>query len=236
MAAELAARGLTGPTAIYEAEDGGFLRALVDAPDAAQLTRGLGTRWHAADSLFKPYACCGSLHSHVDAALELRPRWRRGGRVRVGLAKVVAVQCGYDYAPGSELNAQMSARYCIAAALSDGAVLPDQFTAGRIADPAVTRLAQAIELVHDPALDALYPAHFAGWVEVETEEGRMARVERLDPSGSPANPGMAESLRRKFFALAVPALGERGAASLAAAFDGLDEVSARDLVRCSAVA
>jgi 2-methylcitrate dehydratase PrpD len=231
MAAELAALGLSGPTKIYEAADGGLLSTFVDKSDAAQLTAGLGSTWHGADTSFKPYSCCASLHAHVDAALELRPRWRQGGRVRVGLARVVEVQCGYDYEAGSELNSQMSARYCVAVALIRGAVLPAQFAPESIADAQVTQLAKAMELVHDPALDQLYPEHFAGWVECETAEGRIERSWLRDPSGSPVNPGMQASLRRKFHSLVDPILGEARSARLAGMADDLDHCSTRELLQ-----
>src|SRR5215207_7271943 len=42
LAAELAALGFTGPTQIYEFEDGGVLKAFSDASDAAPLTDALG--------------------------------------------------------------------------------------------------------------------------------------------------------------------------------------------------
>lgn len=231
MAAELAELGLSGPSKIYEAADGGLLGTFVDNADASQLTKDLGSIWHTAETSFKPYACCGSLHAHVDAALALRPHWRNGGRVRVGLANLVELQCGYDYAPGSELNAQMSARYCVAAALLDGAVLPAQFAPPRIADPAVTRVAQEIELVHDAELDRLYPAHFAGWVESEVVGGTRERVVFRDPSGSPLNATMEQSLRRKFFTLGIPILGKQEAEALAATVDHLDHHTAREVLK-----
>lgn len=231
MAAELAELGLSGPTKIYEAADGGLLSTFVDKADAAQLTDGLGSTWHGADTSFKPYSCCGSLHPNVDAALELRPGWRKGGRVRVGLAKVVDVQCGYDYEAGSELNAQMSARYCVAAALLDGAVLPAQFAPERIADAQITQLAKAIELVHDPELDQLYPQHFAGWVECETAQGKLERAWLKDPSGSPLNPMMQDSLQRKYSTLVTPILGEAGAKQLAGMVGDLGNRKTRDVLQ-----
>jgi len=230
MAAELAELGLSGPTVIYEAADGGLLNTFVDKADAAQLTDGLGQTWHAADTSFKPYSCCGSLHSNVDAALALRPRWRKGGRVRVGLAKVVDVQCGYDYSAGSELNAQMSARYCVAAALLDGAVLPAQFAPARIADAAITQLAQDLEIVHDPELDKLYPVHFAAWVDCEVEGGKLERFSLNDPSGSPLNPLMQQSLQHKYLTLATPILGEPKTKALAVMVTDLHKHSARDVL------
>ncbi len=121
MAAELAALGFTGPTQIYEFHDGGVLKAFSDASDPAPLTRDLGKVFHLDATSIKPYSCCGSTHSYVDAALELRRKlgtpWDAKRPVRVGMAKVVDVQCGFDYVPSSALNAQMSLRYVVAAAL-----------------------------------------------------------------------------------------------------------------------
>ena len=230
LAAELAAMGFTGPTSVYEAADGGLLKAFSDHSDPGPLVGGLGATWHAAETTFKPYSCCGSVHPHIDAALALRASYRPGARVRAGVARVVDVQCGYPYRPGTALNAQMSLRYCVAVALTDGAVLPRQFAADRIADRTVTALAESIEVVHDPALDAIYPGRFAGWVEVEEAPGRFRRVDVLDPSGSPANPGRDAALRAKFRALAAPILGEAGAERVEAAVGDLDRWSAGDLL------
>lgn len=231
MAAELAALGLSGPTQAYEATDGGMLCAFVDHADAGRLTASLGEKWHAAETSFKPYACCGSLHAHIDAALALRPRWRAQGEVRVGLAGLVRRQCGFDYVAGSELNAQMSARYCVAVALLDGGVLPAQFSPERIADARVTRLAQAIRLVEDAEMDRLYPEHFAGWVEVERLDGERERIGFRDPSGSPLNDEMPRSVQRKFAALVGPILGQAAARSVADAVRELPRHKVSEILR-----
>jgi 2-methylcitrate dehydratase PrpD len=201
MAAELAALGFTGPTQIYEFHDGGVLKAFSDASDPAPLTRDLGKVFHLDATSIKPYSCCGSAHSYVDAALELRRRlgtaWDARRPVRLGMAKVVQVQCGFDYAPSSSLNAQMSLRYIVAAALTEGHALPPQFSDAKIADPALTALAGRIQCEHDPALDHLYPARFAAWVAAE-DKGEWVRVDVLDPLGSPANPVDAQGVVEKF--------------------------------------
>jgi len=201
LAAELAARGFSGPTQIYEFHDGGVLKAFSDSSDPAPLTRELGVLFHLDATSIKPYSCCGSTHSYVDAARELRRRlgtpWNPARRVRVGMAKVVEVQCGFDYVPGSALNAQMSLRYVVAAALLEGQALPAQFSDAKIADPALVGLAQRIELVHDPELDKLYPARFAAWIAAEND-GQWIRVDVLDPLGSTANPVDAKGVIEKF--------------------------------------
>ena len=192
LAAELAALGFTGPTRIFEFHDGGVLKAFSDASDPAPLTAELGRIYRLDDNHIKPYSCCGSTHSYVDAAFELRHRfgapWNATRRVRVGLAKVVDIQCGFDYFPGSALNAQMSVRYVVAAALLEGQVLPAQFSDAKLADPAIAELAQRLELEHDPALDKLYPERFAAWVAARDDNGMWQRVDVLDPLGSEANP------------------------------------------------
>lgn len=230
MAAELSALGFTGPTEFYETQDGGLLSTFVQGGALAELTDGLGHTWHAAETSFKPYSCCGSLHAHIDAVLALRDLWQPGRRVRLGLANVIRVQCGFDYAPGSELNAQMSARYCAAVAMLDGQALPAQFSPARIADPRVTALAREIEIVHEPAHDPLYPKRFCGWAEIETASGKLERVEVMDPSGNPANPAMEAALQRKFSQLVAPMLGNNRAADVRDAFAHLGEKPARSVV------
>ena len=202
LAAELAAMGFTGPTQIYEFHDGGVLKAYSDASDPAPLAADLGKTFHVDGNRIKPYSCCGSTHSYVDAAFELRRRlgtpWNAQRRVRVGLAKVVDVQCGFKYLPTTALNAQMSLRYVIAAALLEGQVLPPQFSESKLADPEINALAARLELEHDPALDKLYPQRFAAWVAAQDDKGQWQRIDVMDPLGSEANPVDADGIIEKF--------------------------------------
>lgn len=201
LAAELAAGGFSGPTQIYEFGDGGFLKAFSDQSDVAPLTHELGSIWHLDNTSIKPYSCCGSTHAYIDAALEIRKRlgnrWDASRPVRVGMSKVVDVQCGFDYKPSTALNAQMSLRYCLAAALTDGQALPQQFTDERMHDPALVDLAAQLQLEDDPALDKLYPVHFSAWVAAKVDNDWM-RVDVLDPTGSIAFPVDEAGVTRKF--------------------------------------
>jgi 2-methylcitrate dehydratase PrpD len=201
LAAELAASGFSGPTQIYEFCDGGFLKAFSDKSDVAPLTHELGKTWHLDKVSIKPYSCCGSTHAYIDAALEIRKRlgnrWDVSRPVRVGMSKVVDVQCGFDYKPSTALNAQMSLRYCLAAALTDGQALPGQFTDERMHDPALIDIAAKIKLEPDPALDKLYPVHFSAWVAAQVDNDWM-RVDVLDPTGSVASPVDLNGVTRKF--------------------------------------
>jgi 2-methylcitrate dehydratase PrpD len=117
--------------------------------------------------------------------------------VRVGVANVVNVQCGFDYRPSSALNAQMSLRYVVAAALVEGQALPPQFTDEKMADPRLIKLAQAIELVPDEKLDQLYPKEFPGWVAAESR-GEWVRAYVANPTGSKYSPIDARGIIEKF--------------------------------------
>jgi len=230
MSAELAARGLTGPGKLFETEDGGWLKAFSDDPRPDEILKGLGREWRMPRTNFKPYACCGSAHSQVDCALQLREKWSRQGSIRVGMPTVVDVQCGYSYEPGSVLNAQMSGRYSLAVALIDGQVLPPQFNDKRLSDPEVVALANAIEIVRDPQLDALYPASFCGWVELESRDGRRVRADRTNPSGSAENPERPAAIFAKFRALTESVLSPAQGDELIAAFGKLSTMPVKDIL------
>ena len=240
MAAELAAMGFTGPASVLETEDGGFLDAFSDAARPERILEGLGSEWAVDQVYFKPYSCCGSLHSYVDAARELRGRLGRipapDETVRAGLPRVVDVQCGFDYEPGTALNGQMSARFTIAAALSDGNALPTQYTDERLNDPDLVELARRIELVPDAELDGIYPADYPGWVEIEGPGGRVERSETLNPSGAPGHPGREAALLSKYDALAAESVGEAAAERLKAVLMALPRHNAAALAAAPATA
>ena len=124
----------------------------------------------------------------------------------------------------------MNARYCIAVALAEGAVLPDQFQAAKLADPDIVGLAERIELVADPALDEIYPTHYVGWVEIENGAGEFEREYLLDPSGAIANPNREAGLRAKFQTLMAERLGLERMRALERAVDDLESISTRALV------
>ena len=130
---------------------------------------------------FKPYSCCGSNHSSVDAALGLMAehgfRAAQVRRVIVGISRVVERQTGFVYRPTTVLNAQMSLRFNVAVALVDGQALIEQFTEARVKDPVVCDLASRVEVEVDPEMDAIYPGRYAGIVTIVLDDGRQFRSE-----------------------------------------------------------
>ncbi|MFW6204704.1 MAG: MmgE/PrpD family protein, partial [Actinomycetota bacterium] len=88
-AAELVARGLTGPPTALEGRFG-FFQAFLDGHyDADAVTDGLGERWAVPDIFYKPYPANHFTHCVADAAMALRDRGVRPGDVaemRLGVA------------------------------------------------------------------------------------------------------------------------------------------------------
>ena len=66
-AAELASRGFTGISDIFEAPYGGFLSSLARTPKPEKLTAGLGTVWETLNTGFKMYPTVTSIHAALDS-------------------------------------------------------------------------------------------------------------------------------------------------------------------------
>ena len=228
LAALLAQQGYRGPTQILEAKDGGFCQATSDSFDLSRLTAGLGKKYEAEEVVLKPYACCGSLHSTIDATRELardhQIKAKDVERIRVHNSNVVKLQCGFEYRPLGPLQAQMSLQYCTAIALLDGHVLVNQFAEERLSDPQVVDLARRVEFVLDPEIDAVYPEKFASKVEVVLKDGRSLWLRVDYPKGSAENPMPADEVENKFRILAQTVRDENTTSSILELYQKLEEL------------
>ena len=231
MAASLAARGYTGPREIFEYEDGGFLRAFSGCGEPAALTKDLGARWEAEAVSCKPYCCCGSAHSTIDAVLALRAEHGLAPEdvreIEIMNHSVVKRQCSWCYEPVSPLRAQMNIEYCAAVALADGEAGPGQFAPGRIADPRLVALARRTRFTVDPEIERLYPGTFPAKVAIRTHDGRELRSRVAGPRGSPQNPMDFDMVEEKFRRLADGVIPPDSLDALAAAareLDGLERL------------
>jgi 2-methylcitrate dehydratase PrpD len=227
VAARLAQQGFHGPRAALEAEDGGLLNAVSDHPRVAELTKELGERFDLARAAIKPYPCCGSIHSSIDAILELQ---RDHGltadavdSVAVHNASGVVLQCGFEYTgDGGPLEAQMSLQYCLAAALVDHRIGREQFSAQRRRDPQLLELAARVHFVLDPAIDAVYPTEFPARVVVRRADGTTVEARVPAPLGTPARPIDEAGLRAKFADLTADAMSSGDRDRLLDEMQGID--------------
>ena len=232
MAAFLARDGFRGPTQILEAADGGFCRATSDAVDLSRAVDRLGATFFSADVNIKPYACCASSHSAVDALLDLKRRHgfaaAQVATVCVKTARGVQVQCGFDYRPAGAVRAQMSLQYIVAVALLEDAALLDQFAEAKLADPAVLDLARRVSIEVDPDIDRLYPERYANRVEIALLDGRRFETRVDFARGSGEHPLSFAEVAAKFKSLAAGAVSAERADRIidaVASMDALKEIS-----------
>lgn len=205
MGAILAQKGYKGPTQILEAQDGGFCRATSDHVDFTIVTEELGKKFLSSDVNIKPYACCASSHSAIDAVRHLVRVHKiipsEIEKIFVKTAKGVKVQCGFEYEPLSVLQAQMSLQYIVAVALLEGKAILEQFSEEKISDPKILELAKRVEIVLDPEIEKVYPEKFANKVEIILNNGKKFEARVDFPTGSPENPMSFDQVVEKFESL-----------------------------------
>jgi len=223
-AALLAARGISGPTQVFEDVWGGFFNAF--APQSRQpeaLLAELGQTWKLMRCSIKPHASCRSNHSTVDAVLHLmasNPGLAQQVRhVDIRLSEFVMGMCGgRDLA--SLASAQMSLPYAVAIAWVFGDAGLERYLAPVRSD---ARLAAAMSLVRlqvDPAMAALDEPV----VTITSQDGLVVSHTVPVALGAPGNPMSAAALRAKFEVLAGVALPRGQVETLADRLLHLDEL------------
>lgn len=192
-AAYLARAGVTGSAVSLEAADGGFFASF--APDRpAELWRRelaeIGAPYRLPEVAQKPYPCCRTAHTAIDAARRLRASGLRGDdveRVTVGTYRVGVDQCGF-HDPANGTQAAFSTPYLVACALQDGWIGPEHFTEEAVADPDRRELHRRVTVGVDDELDAQFPLVWPARLRIALRSGGSVEC-RVDVAlGDPAVP------------------------------------------------
>ena len=189
-AALLARAGFVGHEAPLEWGQG-FL-ALFSGPSGPRQDRllaGLGERWDLADPgpVFKVHACCGLIHSGLDAVAGLRAdeglQLDDVQEVRVLVHEYVP-RVMHVKEPTSGYAAKFCVPYCVAAALRDGRA---GLSAFEDVDPELVDLGRRVRVDVHPELvggDSFFEKEFTD-VEIRTSHGNhRRRVQRLSNRGT----------------------------------------------------
>lgn len=195
LAADLAARGFSGPPKILEGEKGFFAATCADAkPD--RLLADPDAPWQLKLTSIKPWPCCRHTHPVIDAGLEIA---RQVGNRKVEQIHVTTYQAALDVcdriAPQSEYEAKFSLQHTAAAAISDGKVdfaSFDQAARSRLAAQAATVTIEAAE----PFLTR-YPKAWGARVTARLGDGAELMAEREHALGDPENPLDEAAMRGK---------------------------------------
>lgn len=210
-AAELAAAGLAGPRGVLDGR-WGLLRVMAGGAGAG-LTDGLGTRWEFDDTVLKPFASCRFTHGPVMALLASGIDPSRVESVDIATFRT-SCEVSDKPEPRSRAEAILSHQVAAALALSGRSPMPADFDA---LDDAVLALARRVRVVHDPALDVLYPASWPHRLTIRLDDGRVVRLAADRPPA--ADRAAAQT---KFRALASSLLGADGADALASMVASLE--------------
>jgi 2-methylcitrate dehydratase PrpD len=231
-AAELVARGITGPPTVLEGRFGFYAAFLHGEFDAGALTDGLGERWAQPAIHFKPYPANHFTHAVIDAAIALRQQGLRPEQVesvQIGVAaptvRTIGEPLDVKRAPATGYQAQFSGPYTFAAALIGGGGLGlglDDFTDALAADEERRSLMSRVTVVADATCDEIYPDELPAIVTVRTTDGRELVERVLANRGGPARPLTAAELATK--------LRDNASRSLPAAAIDAIEAAAADLV------
>jgi len=208
VAARLAAAGFTGAPAIT-----------VEAAEVAPLWATLGSEWLMRELYFKPLACCRWAQPAVEAACAVI----REHRLRPEQIEEIKV---YTFAAATRLavarpanteQAQYSLPYPVAAAAMAGRLDPEQMLQPALSDERILALAERVEMIFDPELEARFPAEALARVTMRTVGGQTVSSGVYGARGDPANPLANGEIDDKFTRLTAPYLDEARREALRAA-------------------
>lgn len=195
LAADLAARGFSGPPRILEGEKGFFAATCAD-PQPERLLADTDAAWQLRLTSIKPWPCCRHTHPAIDASLELAGRI---GNRKIERIHVATYQAALDVCdrvrPDSEYGAKFSLQHTVAAALQDGQVNFDSF------DPAARQrlapLAATVSLEAAAPYVTAYPRAWGAQVNAWLDDGATLSAEREHAFGDPENPLDDAAMRDK---------------------------------------
>jgi 2-methylcitrate dehydratase PrpD len=130
------------------------------------------------------------------------------------------------------MGAQYSIPYCAAVALLGDPRDPEWYQGDAITNPATRALAKEVEIVIDPAIEAVYPAQFGASVKLTRADGSVFERTVLDCHGTPADPRSPQEQLEKFRLLAGTRLPPDAIADLVRLVEVVETLaSVRDLTK-----
>ncbi len=224
LAAELAAKGISGPSRVFDDVWGGFFRSFVNQPgDVTAFSAGLGTDWKINRVSLKPYAACRSAHSAVDAVSDIL--------VETGLTAVQIAAIDLRLSPflmdmcgtadlSTLAGAQMSLAYVLAVSCIHGKAGLDEYAMHNRKNPLIAEVMAKVSFRPDPAI----PQMDEPIVTVTFQDGTC--LTRMVPraTGSPERPMSPNAIEAKFDRLAAMAVPEQQVQAIKACIAGLEAV------------
>ncbi|MGH1358194.1 MAG: MmgE/PrpD family protein [Burkholderiaceae bacterium] len=157
--AQLARRGVTGPTNFLNGHYGyGHLYGR-DTMDMSAVTADLGREWRLHRMVFKKYPSCGVTQGVTELTLAMLADGLTADKVasvEVRLPPYAHRLVGNRFEPkhNPRVDAQFSAAYCVANALVRKTSTLINFSPCQVCEPDLLAMVERINVVADPAMDA----------------------------------------------------------------------------------
>jgi 2-methylcitrate dehydratase PrpD len=222
LAAHLAARGMGGPRGILDDGKYNVYDAYSGAMRLDQITRELGvTFWITRHGGFKRYACCGDIHSGIDALLSILAEHDLAPEQIDEIIHKVHP----DRRPVIDANPLKShcAQYVMAVAAVERGIPRDTILRDyRESDPRVRELSRRVRLIGDAEATAL--GQQSAVVELRTRDGRTFLAASRRWRGHADDPMTPDELRAKFLELATTRIARAEAERAMALIERLEEL------------
>jgi 2-methylcitrate dehydratase len=225
-AADLAAAGMTGPTTVFEGEQGVWNAAgKFDWPALP----GPHGHFRVADSQLKIYPCEYHGQSPIEAMLAIREQIdpQEVEAIVVRTYWFAWSEIGSEpekWNPTTRETADHSIPFLVSAALLYGWVDAATYSKERMFDPRLRALIQKVEVIYDKELDKIQPQSVPCRLEVRLKNGAR-RTSNIDhPLGHVRNPAGDKDIERKFAGLNDGLLSPRRASRLLKLCWKLDEL------------
>ena len=212
--AMLAARGMTGPSPIFEGEMGFFKQVSGPFELDVKAFGGEGRRFKLSDTYIKYFPAEYHAQSAIWAALEARDEVENLDEVLS--VEVETHEAGYTilakdrekWSPRTRETADHSLPFMVGTALLRGGVENASYSPRNLKDPRLLSFIKKISVTEDRSLTAIYPEHIANRVTVRLRGGRTVTRQVDDPKGHPNNPMSRHDVEAKFTRLAGKFLDE----------------------------
>ncbi len=218
MAAVMAESGMNSSESIFEGQHG-YLGAYTECNEneVESIKEGFGAPWKMLEPgiLFKQYPSCTGTHPGIEAVLELKQIHLLSPE-NVSSVRILTDQAGLDMLkfekPKDALEAQFSMHFCIALAISEGKVIPEQFTERKLRNPDLLALMDRITMdVHPELKDRGYLNRSDTTVVIKLKDGAECSQRVRLARGNPERPFSATELEHKFLKCASATVGEKTA-------------------------
>jgi 2-methylcitrate dehydratase len=211
-AAMLAARGMTGPSPIFEGE-GGYFKAVTRQPFELAALGAPGSGYKIMECSVKRFPLGQYSQTVVEAALQIRSRLRETddiAEIRIETVTTAVRLMAGDrdkWEPSTRETADHSMPYTVAIAFIYGDVQEEHFGPRFLADPKIRALAQRVHVTASEEADRRMPEAMLCRMVVTTTTGENQEAVVEYHKGHWRNPMSDGELESKFRRLAAAVLG-----------------------------